>query len=122
MELLGIGLGVEFAGAAEAMDLVGVVHLRREVLDAVERGVGDAVEMLDRIDAQLGVVLGGGLFNGDVRRRPHVELVRLVHDRFELIAIHADDLQSIRAALLDVADPRANFSRRARCVPLLTNG
>ena len=44
-------------------------------------------------------------------RRP--ERVRLVHDRFELIAIHADDLQAVGALLLDVADPRADLGRRS---------
>ena len=62
-----------------------------------ERRVGDAVEVLDRVDAELGVVLRGRLFDRDVGRGAHAELVRLVHDRFELIAIHADDLQAVGA-------------------------
>ena len=109
----GIGLRVQLAGAAEAVNLVRVVHLRREVLDAVQRRVGDAVEVLDRVDAELDVVLRGGLLDGDVRGGPQPERVRLVHDRFELIAIHADDLQAVGALLLDVADPRADLGRRA---------
>ena len=98
LQLRRIGLRVQLAGAAEAVDLVRVVHVGREVLDAVQRRVGDAVEMLDRVDAELDVVLRGRLFDGDVRRRAQAELVRLVHDRFELVAIHADDLQAVGAA------------------------
>ena len=113
VQLLGIGLRVELAGAAEAVNLVRVVHVRREVLDAVERRVGDAVEVLDRVHAELDVVLRRRLLDGDVRGGPQPELVRLVHDRFELIAIHADDLQAVGALLLDVADPRADLGRRA---------
>ena len=109
----GIGLRVQLAGAAEAVNLVRVVHLRREMLDAVERRVGDAVEVLDRVDAELDVILGGGLLDRDVRRGAQPELVGLVHDRFELIAIHADDLQAVGAALLDVANPRADLGRRS---------
>ena len=95
------------------MNLVRVVHLRRKVLDPGERRIGDAVEVLDRIHAELDVVLGGRLLDGDVGGCPQPELVRLVHDRFELIAIHADDLQAVGALLLDVADPRADLGRRA---------
>ena len=79
----------------------------------LQRRVGDAVEVLDRVDAELDVVLRRRLLDRDVRRRAQPELVRLVHDRFELIAIHADDLQAVGALLLDVADPRADLGRRS---------
>ena len=82
-----------------------------------ERRVGDAVEVLDRVDAELDVVLRRRLLDGDVRGGAQPELVRLVHDRFELIAIHADDLQAVGALLLDVADPGADLGRRCRCAP-----
>src|SRR5262249_7561183 len=55
----------------------------------------------------------GGLLHLDGGRRAHAERVRLGHDRLELIAIHADDLQAVGSLLLDVANPRANLRRRA---------
>ena len=113
VQLRRVGLRVQLAGAAEAVNLVRVAHVGREVLDAVQRRVGDAVEVLDRVDAELDVVLRRRLLDRDVRRRAHAQLVRLVHDRFELIAIHADDLQAVGALLLDVADPRADLGRRS---------
>ena len=44
-------------------------------------------------------------------RRPRG--VGLVHDRFELIAIHADDLQAVGALLLHLANPGPDLGRRA---------
>ena len=38
--------------------------------------------------------------------------MRLVQNGFELIAIGANNLQSICAALLHIANPRADFGRR----------
>ena len=69
--------------------------------------------MLDRVDAELDVVLRGRFLHRDVRRRAQSELVRLVHDRLELIAIHPDDLQSVGALLLDLADPGADLGWRS---------
>ena len=81
VQLLGIGLRVQLAGAAEAVDLVRVVHLGREILDAVERRVRDAVEVLDRVDAELDEVARRRFADGDVHGRRQAELVRFVDDR-----------------------------------------
>ena len=89
-------LDVEFAGAAEAVDLVVGVVVGREVLDAVERRVGDAVEVLDGGDAEFGEVLRGGLLDGDVRRGAQVLLVRFVEHRLEQVAVDAEDLRGRR--------------------------
>ena len=113
VQLRRVGLRVQLASAAEAVDLVRVVHLRRERLDAGQRRVGDTVEVFDRVDAQVDVVVGGGLFDRDVRRRAQPEGVGLVHDRLELIAIHADDLQAVGALLLHLADPRTDLGGRS---------
>src|SRR5262245_35701545 len=113
VQLRRVGLRVQLAGAAEAVDFVRVVHLRRERLDAGQRRVGDAVEMFDRVDAEVDVVVGGGLLDGDVRRGPEPERVGLVHDRFELIAIHADDLQAVGAFLLHLADQCTDLGVRS---------
>ena len=113
VQLRRVGLRVQLAGAPEAVDLVRVVHLRRERLDAGQRRVGDTVEMFDRVDAQVDVVVGGGLLDRDVRRGAKPERVGLVHDRFELIAIHADDLQAVGAFLLHLADPCTDLGGRS---------
>ena len=84
------------------------------MLDAVERRVGHAVEVLDGVDAELDVIGGSRFLHRNVRRSPQPELVRFVHDCFELIAVHADDLETVGAALFDVADPRPDLGRRPR--------
>ena len=73
LQLRRVGLRVQLAGAAEAVDLVRVVHLRGKRLDAGQRRIGDAVEVFDRVDAQIDVVVGGGLLDRDVRRGAKAE-------------------------------------------------
>ncbi len=70
--------------------------------------------MFNRIDAKLDVVLRRRLLDTDVRGRPEPELVSFVEDRLELVAIDRDDLQAVRAPVLDVANPRADLGRRSR--------
>ena len=53
-------------------------------------------------------------------RRP--ELVGLVHDRLELIAIHRDDLQAVGAALRRCRGSRRGFRPGVPLRPLLTTG
>ncbi len=105
-------LQVQLAGAAEAVHLVVRVVVGRKRLDAVERGVGDAVEMLDRRDPQLGVIPGVGLLDGDVRGAAQAERVRLVERRFQQIAIGAEELEAVGAVLLRPSDPGADGLRR----------
>ena len=80
----------------ESIDFIAVVHVRREVLDAVQRRIGDAVEMLDGADTQLGVVSGGRLFDADVCRSRQRQAVRFAHDGLELIAVQAAQLEAVR--------------------------
>ena len=111
--LVEVRLRVELAGAAEAVNLVGVVHLRRKVLDAVERGVGDAVEVLDAVDADVDEIARGRFADRDVHGRRQADLLRFVERGRRLIAIHrADQLDAVGAALLGRAHERAVLRRR----------
>ena len=51
------------------------------------------------VDAQLGVVLRGGLLDGDVGGGLQPLLVGLVENRCEQVAIHAEQLQAVGALL-----------------------
>ena len=65
-----VGLAPEVAGVAEAVHFVVVVVARRKVLPAVHnRGVGDAVPVLDAGCAELDVVPRVGLGDCRVMRR-----------------------------------------------------
>ncbi len=89
--------------------------LGRKVLHAVERRVGHAVEVLDRIDAELDEILRRHSFNRDMRGGAQILRLRLVHQRFELIAIHPEDLSARRRAraLASRTSARDNRSRPA---------
>src|SRR5262249_47692260 len=111
-QLLAVGLAEQLAGPAETMNLVVGVRPRREGLNAVERRVRDAVEMLDRADAQVDVILRGRLLEADVRGGAESLLLRLVQHDLELIAIEAADLQPVEAVRPGLPDAGADFLRR----------
>ena len=77
------------------------------------RRFGDAVEVLDRADAEVDVVARVGLLEPDVRGGAEAEAMGLVEDGGELIAVDRDDLQPVGPARGGVADPLADLGRRA---------
>ena len=95
VELGRVGLPPQAAGPAEAVALVVVVVGRREVLRALEGGVGDAVPVLDRVHAEGGDVPGVGLLDGDVMGHLEAELRRFVDDGLHDVAVHAEDLDPV---------------------------
>ncbi len=106
-------LDVELARAAEAHDLVRHVLLGREVLDAVERRVAHAVEVLDAVDAEVHVVAGRGLGDGDVHRGRQVFGFCLIDRRRGLVAIErADQFQPVCAAVFRGLDQLPDLVRR----------
>ena len=85
--------------------------LGRKVLDAVERGVGDAVEVLDAVDAEIHEVARGGFADGHVHRGRQLLFFASWSAAVGLVAIHrADDLDAVGAALLGGDDERADFA------------
>ena len=87
--------------------VVGVV-VRREVLHAVERGVGHTIEMFNRRDAQFGEVPGRRLFDSDVGGGLQVLPVGFVEHRFEQVSIDAEDLEPVRPGRLGPPHAFAN--------------
>ena len=76
-------------------------------------GVGDAVEVLDAVDAEVDEVARRRLADRDVHGRRQSDLLRLVERRRHLVAIHrADQLDAVGAALLR-ARARARGTRPA---------
>src|SRR6185437_12264976 len=86
-----IRLRVQLTGAPETMNLVGEVHLGWEILDAVERGVGDAVEVLDAVDPVVDEVARGGFTDRDVNGSRQPDLLRFFDGGRGLIAVHRSD-------------------------------
>ena len=108
--MIEVVLDVQLASAPEAMDLVAVVHLRREILDAVERGVRDAVEVFDAVDAEIDEVARRRFANRDVHGRRQADFSGFVERRGHLIAVHrANQLETVGAAILCPLHERSMF-------------
>ena len=104
----GIGFAPEMARPAKAIRLVVVVVVRRKALHAVEdRGVGNAVPVLDARRAEVDVVPGVRLFDADVVRDAQSFLVRLVLHRLHDVAVDAEQLDAVDALRLERAHARA---------------
>ena len=87
------------AGVAEAIGFVVVVVAGGEILHAVvDRGVGDAVPVLDAGGAELDIVPGVGFFHAHVMRDAQAELVRFILGRFHDVAIDAQEFDAVGAA------------------------
>src|SRR4029077_17536846 len=97
---------VELAGAPEAVDLLSEVHLRREILDAIERRVGDAIEMLDAVHAIVDEIARLGLADRDVHGRRQADLLGLVNRGGRRILVpRADQLDAVGPPLLPSTHP-----------------
>ena len=95
-EQLGLGLAPEAPRIAEPVGLVVVVVAGGEVLDlAFDRGVGDAVPVLDAGRAELDVVPGVGLLHSGVVRDAQARLVRLVLHRRHEVAVDPGELDAV---------------------------
>ena len=115
LRVVEVRLDVQLAGAAEAVDFVREIHVRREILDPVERGVGDAVEVLDAVHAVVDEVARRRLAHRDVDGRRQPDLLGLVDRGGHLILVHrADQLDAVGAPLLRAAHQGAPFVGRHR--------
>ena len=109
-----IGFAPELARPAEAIHLVGVVVRGREVLYAIEqRGIGNAVPVLDAGGAELDVIPRIRLVDAGVVRDAESLLVRLVLHRRHQVAVDAEELDAVDTHPLELA--ARGFAPARRC-------
>ncbi len=107
-----IRLTPEVPGPAEAVELVVVAVLRGKVLPAGDRGVGDAVPVLDRAHAEPHGVERLELLHLHVGGDRQVEPLCLLADRAPHVGAVDEDLEPLRALRLERAHLGPRLVRR----------
>ena len=128
--MLAISFGPDTTGPPETIELVPVVVVGREALAALERRLGDAIEMFDTGHAKVRRDECARFRDLEVDHDLHVPAGRRIggtalghagmHDRVEHIRIVAGtlaDLDAIGAQILEALDHRPRLVRRVPLVP-----